>query len=209
MFKRSILHIALVLVFSAAAQAAPLVITQTIHDITTPISIDGGPASVVTGEWIFKINTDTTNPDLVGFTTQGVFDATVTLTQSSLGLVDETVTNVHYLWQSSHLDRIGFTNDISLQQPWSRASLPTPLADVNVVSAFPDQLNFQNTTNTIAFFTPLELANGMTITTVGQIANLEMSVTSQLSAAVPEPSTYLLALLGISGLVVRRKFIQK
>ena len=60
------------------ANAVPILIQQNHGEAIEPLVING-VSQTVSGDWIFKILTDSTNPDLDGDPDVGAFDATISV----------------------------------------------------------------------------------------------------------------------------------
>ncbi len=111
------------LLVSLCAQATPITITQTYHDvayhdygITTGVGFGKSP----TGDWIFTATLDSGAADLSTETADGIDGyelSRLTLTQASLGLDDAVITNVPVL--SIFPDRFAFAATVDGGAPWS------------------------------------------------------------------------------------------
>ncbi len=239
----SIAVVACVALLAGTAFAEPIVITQTYSNQTdqaifAPSFEQGAPGEMfvngawmkVTGDWVFKILTDTSNPDLYNDPSQerrpifahenyGVFATTsIWVSNTGLGLVDVKATNFIY-----YTEVVDFQSGISgaIAPDFSSADIEGPdgsVGDPNVIEA--GKLDYvKRTTPTrfgspgiagFGFFSsifgpghmPLILEDGTTLQ--GFYAFRDAKQVS--SAPVPEPGTFaLLALIGGAWMCRRRR----
>lgn len=117
---RKIIIFASLIAIAFPASAVQVVITQTLSDVIWSdygVTTGLGYGQEVTGDWIFKGTTDTELQDEAVWTNYGSFFTTVTLTQESLGVYDEVITNLNYLFVGS--DIIGFSVDTYGRAPFT------------------------------------------------------------------------------------------
>lgn len=111
------------LLVGLCAQAAPITITQTYHDVAYDdygVSTGIGYGKSPTGDWIFTATVDSNAADLSTETSYGIhgYDLSrLTLTQGSLGLHDAVITNAPVLMFFP--DRFAFAATVDGAPPWS------------------------------------------------------------------------------------------
>ena len=191
------------------AYAEPITITQVFSNVDWNdygVTSGLGYGQEVTGDWVFKGTVDTTASNEYGWPDQGAsYAATgISLTQASLGLFDQPILNMHYLYFYS--DQVGFAENTNSGPPWTRtkyfenhfdfAAFPLS-ADVVLPSSTHDWNGFGPQWDGFA------LANGSRIHGWGFAATSTVSVHS--ASPVPEPSSFLLVLLGLGALAVARR----
>lgn len=188
---------------AGVAQAIPIQVTHTFHDVTWDHEgrADSlGFGQVISGDWVFKgiFDSEATNE----FTFKDIGGSyaldSITLTQASLGLVDEPILNLGYL--SFFFNRVGFNFGVE--------SLVYPL----VVSTRPEQFIGPNPfvggygPTTVAggslrvYDEGFQFGNGSRIFGFGSAGS---STIAAAVAPVPEPETWLAMMAGLGVLVGR------
>ncbi len=190
-----------VLLVAGRTEATPVTITQIYGPVLTPIVVNGAAPQLVTGDWIFTILTDTTNPDLEPSTTIGRFAASAVVSNTGLGLVNVGVTNLpfYYEWDTR---AAGLIN-----QSWSSAivmyGVDGVVGDSNVIEL--GALDFTAVNQRAFSVHPMILADGTTIE-----AHVELGPGSQSGsnsgqtsiASAPEPASLILLATGVAGVLI-------
>ena len=201
---------------AVALYASPVTITQYFGPATDQMYVNS-TLQTVTGDWTYKIVTDTANPDLDPFDDRsGLFAATITVSNSGLGLTDMLVTSYDCYWEwlepgwaGSGITSCSPNGGTSL----SRIDDPNLIGDPNVIE--PSYLDFIAQEADFAFYNnaPLVLDNGWTIISADPNSKQPQTLMAsgyQTTAAVPEPSSLSLmiatiVLVGFGGLKQNQK----
>lgn len=199
--------IALVVALSSMLAKAELVtVTQTFKDVSWDnyaVASGLGYGQTVTGDWIFTGTVDTLAINQYGWPADGAsYLATVTLTQSSLGLTNVLLSNAGYIYFYS--DQIGFAFNTDGGSPWTR----TKYADTQFssFSAFPLPVGRALPLSTHIWngFGPqwegFALPNGLRIYGMGFASASSVSVQNALP--IPEPSKLAFFLLGLGAVAL-------
>jgi hypothetical protein len=184
------------LLLSGQVNASLIQVIQTFHDASL-VAIVNGSDQLVTGDWIFKGLTDTTATDQwTSDILAGNYASTVTLTQTSLGLNDELVTNLNFPWVFA--DRVGFSES-NASAPWTRTT--GSFSDPNIFPTLSELSIAQHsdTYNTLGQQSiGFQLANGMLIQGNQEYFGLSSSISV---SPIPVPPALLLFGTGLLGLI--------
>lgn len=195
---------------STFASAELITVTQTFKDVAWDdygVASGLGYGQSITGDWVFRGTVDTKAVNQYGWPDEGAsYAATVTLTQSSLGLIDAPIVNVGYIY--FHSDRVGFAFNTNGFAPWTRTKYPEVQFDN--FTAFPLHIGhvLPLSTHTSNGFGPqwsgFALSNGLRIYGWGLAAASAVNVQS--SSPVPEPSTWVFLLSGFGAMALARRW---
>jgi hypothetical protein len=186
-----------------AAQAIPVEVTFTFSDVTwnhEGFTNSVGFGQVISGDWVFKSTFDNEAPAVIAGDIRRTYALTgpVTLTQASLGLVDATILNLHYL--SFFLERasFGFSSDHSI---WPRlgANLPQIYPNIN-----PFENGYGPVTSAVGGISSHD--EGFLFADGSRLFGYGNALSTTIGAAVapvPEPETWLAMIAGLGVLVGR------
>ncbi|HEX8611705.1 MAG TPA: PEP-CTERM sorting domain-containing protein [Telluria sp.] len=205
MLKTFALAASLTLFFGPVAHAKPVTITQIFKNVTWNDGSLGSPGSALltaTGDWIFKGSIDTDSPNLYPWPYYGgSYAASVTLTQASLGLFDERITNLNY----AHFSFSVFTFDTSPNY----GDVFTAIRYFGELTGFPsipldDFIAHPISLYAGSGFTPQTtgfiFADGRLLHGMGMAESAEVYV--DVSSPVPEPASVFLILAGLGAIAV-------
>lgn len=194
----------LALVFSAgAAQAIPVHVTFTYSDVTWDhqgFTNSVGFGQVISGDWVFKATFDNEAPALIATDVRGAYALTgpVTLSQASLGLVDEAILNLSYLTYFLNGIALSFSDDYFV---WPRVngSMPDRFIGTNpLANGFgPQNVGFGSISPRDEGFL---FGDGSRLFGGGSSSSTTIGAAV---APVPEPETWLAMMAGLGVLVGR------
>lgn len=205
MLKTFALAASLTLFSGTVAHAKPVTITQVFKNVTWNdgrLGSAGSPFLSASGDWIFKGTIDTDAPNLYPWTYYGgSYAASVTLTQASLGLSDERITNLNYANFSFSLFAFDTSPDYgdvytSVHYFGELTNPPSiPLADLiaHPISLYPGS-GFNPQATGFVF------ADGRRLFGMGLAESAEVHV--DVSSPVPEPASVFLMLGGLGAIAV-------
>jgi len=195
----SFLSVVTLLCTGSALSAAPILITQTFGPAAGQVNVNG-TLQTVTGDWIFKVQTDTTNPDLEAISSLGRFaTSSITVSNTGLGLTDVAVTS-HLFYYEVLGNRSGIANS-ALVNGTILTGPSGSVGDPNIIESA--ALDFTASVESSFFFgpgTPLVLADGTQIRSGFNTASGVQSSGPVSTSVVPEPSTFALASIGLMAL---------
>lgn len=209
MFKK-LITAAVLMASATLVQAAPITITQVFSDVALyEYQMQGGLSNdKVSGDWIFKATLDTDTPDttpwpdVISYVSYG---AKVTLTQASLGMFDEVVTNLRFFYVQ--MDMLGFASNAAPIGPLTRSEqfgipinkgqFPLAVGDVFHSADSPSLNGFESS------YEGFQFAKHESI--FGRGYNAKSTISVAAAAAVPEPASALLMICALAGLAAARR----
>lgn len=194
------------LAFSVASHASPITITQTYSDVTFYEygETDGVTyGHVPTGDWIFTATVDSNAAKQSSDPAYAAYHlSSLTLTQASLGLSNEAITNVPELF--FYPDRFGFAATASTEPPWTVVVYEAGHFGPGLtLQQDLDLLTNPTTTDPYTSFGPQ--SDGFTLADGRVLYGWGFGPATVSVSAVPEPGTLPLMLVALAPLAWRLK----